>query len=748
MLVLLVFGLIFSFSGCSKDESAPKKADPVVEAVEKSPVEDLTGRLPDNVVGFVASSGGDSLKDSFEKTLLGQFCNDPEVKLFYEEIKGAVSAIAENEMDPGEKQIIYKILGLVARTSHRPFAIGIAGKEAKESLVPAYGFLVIDAGEQKEEFAYAVKSLEALSDDGEIVDVSVGQYTMHWPKDSNDVPGYWGWVGQYFVLAINDDSGLTFKNLLAGGKVDYAAKLDKVSGHGDVMTVYLDCQKAGSLAKKYVPEVGGIHELRMVQYALDELGLSSIEMISSRMDFQGPDMVYESFIEMPGDKGGLVSCIKPIDPAMLDIVDSRAVGAHVSNIDIADVYDVILNAVHVVGGDDVYQVVTSQVDSIQEQLRINIRDGLLASLGGQTVMYAMPMGLDGMTFGGYVIITDLKDAELFEATMEELAVFGLRISQGLFQPSSVEIDGRTIHFWTIAPLAMAQVIPTWTIVDDKLIMASNSQMCNIAVAQIESSDMGKTSIRSTATYKQIAGKLPKNLTNLSYIDTKTLIRQLLTQFQQYWPKCVKYFADEMDMQLSMKIPDAEGVISKIAPTVSYSWIDDAGLHSRGQGPVLVKGPAVILGGALGMAALWSVERQSDVVVVRSQREHSCMYQLRSICIGCIMYATENEGKMPTDFEMIAEYLGENDVFVCPGSDDESGHNSYVYRGADLDITKLAEHSRIIIAYDKEGNHRGVYRNVAFLDGHVEKISEEQFADVINDDNELRMEAGLEEKVFE
>ncbi len=741
LLVLMVFGLTFGFFGCSKDDG--NGDSPVEKPVVKSPVDDLAGRLPDEVIGFIASSGGASLEEGFETSLVGQLCNDPEVESFYKEIKGAISLMIDKEMGDGEEKGIFdKVVTLLEQASHRPFVIGVAGKDVQSNLRPVFGFLMIDAGEQKADIAKAIESLESLDKDGEIVDVTVGEYTMHGPKDNEEVPGYWGWVGKYFVFAINDGSGLALKNLVAGGQTAYTAKLDKVRGNGDAMAAYVDCQKAGALVKKLGSLMRATNEMGMIEKALNELGLGSTETIISRLGFSGPDMVAESFIELPGEKKGLISCIKPVDPAMMDLVDSRAVGAHVCNVDIGGVYDVILNTVKVVAGDEVHKMVQGQVGNVETQVGVEIRNGLLESLGGPAVMYAMPMGVDGMMAGGIVIIADLKDAKLFEDTMNGLGAFAQKMAEGMFTPSTVEKDGRTMHYWTVAPLSMAQILPTWTIADGKLVFASSSQMCNIAVAQVVSGDKGKTSIRSTAAYKQVAGKLPKNLTALSYNDTKTTMKQVRTLLQQFWPMGASMIGREMGMQLPVKIPDAEGVINNMTPMISYSWIDEAGFHSRSQGPMLVESAAVLGGGAMGAAILMPALSKSKMIAKQIQ----CASQLNGIGKACYMYMGDFKGKMPPNLEVLVELMDIHPkMFVCPGSGDKVGQNSYVYRGVDLNDSSRAN---MVVAYDKKGNHSDGTRNVLFMDSHVKKYAAEQFVEVMNKDNELRRKAGLKEKPFE
>ena len=82
-----------------------------------------------------------------------------------------------------------------------------------------------------------------------------------------------------------------------------------------------------------------------------------------------------------------------------------------------------------------------------------------------------------------------------------------------------------------------------------------------------------------------------------------------------------------------------------------------------------------------------------------------------------------------------------ELLICPGTEDEAGGCSYIYRGADLNSSAGAE---MILAYDKMNIH-GAVRNVLFADGTVKTLSEEEFAQVIGRDNELRSQQGLTKK---
>lgn len=111
----------------------------------------------------------------------------------------------------------------------------------------------------------------------------------------------------------------------------------------------------------------------------------------------------------------------------------------------------------------------------------------------------------------------------------------------------------------------------------------------------------------------------------------------------------------------------------------------------------------------------------------------CMNNLRQIGLGLFMYADDHNDKLPPDlnFSIIGKYLGSNPkILMCPATRRE---DPYVYRGATLTV---GDTPWMITVHDKKGNHEGG-RNVAFLDGHAEWVTEERFRKLIEKDNAYR-----------
>ena len=160
-------------------------------------------------------------------------------------------------------------------------------------------------------------------------------------------------------------------------------------------------------------------------------------------------------------------------------------------------------------------------------------------------------------------------------------------------------------------------------------------------------------------------------------------------------------------------------------------LDYAGLPSRGRRRLLIA-CLTAFGVALGLIGASGVLVPS----LHSRREHPawvrCASNLRQVSQGVQMYANENHGLFPPDFEtlLLTQDLT-SEVFVCYCTNHEratgpttqavaeqlsaGGHLSYVYtgRGMDWQTPRGA-----VLAYEPLANH-GDGANVLFADGHVE-----------------------------
>jgi len=541
---------------------------------QASPAQKMVSATPDGVLGFIATSGGDSIKPAFDQTVSAQLWRDPGVLSFIESLEqGLLAKITGGSDDPEAAQAIEMVRSSIRLALNRPLVIGVAQKEAQDG-PPIYGFAMLDAGPRKAEIVSALAKLEALAGEGNIVDVQVGSLTMHGPKDPGGVAGYWGWNGDHFVFSINDGSGLAMKNL-TGGNAPALRQIQKVPGAGDALVVHLNKDKIFGLLNIIAQMEGSEEEFDAIKTVIKELGLDKLKTITARMGFDGKDTVSSSLVELPAPRTGLVTNFKTINLDMFDAVDAGAMGASAFNCDVGGLYDTIMNAIKTVVGED-FAEVEQGIATIEQQLQIKIRDGLLKSLGGPMVVYSMPGGpATGSAQGAFALVAKLEDAALWETSITALGQFAAAASEGMVQISSQPQGDKTLHTWTVLPLAMAQIMPSWCVVGDKVVIASNPTFLKSGVDQL---GPGKQSIRSTDGFKKATANLPDNLTSFRYNDAKVQFNQMMMGIQQFWPMVTMY-AQKEGFKLPVVLPNLTHIAEHMGPAYQYSWFDDQGIHS-------------------------------------------------------------------------------------------------------------------------------------------------------------------------
>ena len=690
---------------------------------QSSSAEKLTTVLPDDVLAFIATSGADELKPAFEKTILSQLWKDPGVQTFYQAIhKELMAKLTQEVDDPEASQAIDTITNFAKLVKSRPVIFGAAQKQTQEG-PPIYGFAILDAGERKAEIAAALTKLESMADEGDIVEVKIGSATFHGPKDADDVPGYWGWVGNYLVFAINDGEGLAIKYLQGNNSRPMPSYLQKVQSNSDALAFYMNPEKALQLFRAIAKAEGGEEEFAIVEAVIKELGFDKVKTLTSRTGFDGSDVVVDELVEIPQPRTGLFAQFKTIDMKMFDMVDARAMSATAVNCDIAGIYDTVMKTVKsaaTAAGEDISEV-EEAIAEIEEELKFKIRDGLLESLNGEIVFYALPGGILAQSpQGGFVAIAKLRNAKLWEESIAGLGKFAVEQSEGMVQVSSQVQNGRTLHTWAVMPLAVAQVMPTWVISGDQVIIASNPAMCNLAIEQMNS---GKNSIRTTDGFKKVAVNLPDNLIGLKYGDSKIQFNQMMTGMQQFWPM-LTMFAAKAKLQLPFMLPSLTHISEKMGPSCQYSWYDAQGLRSvyRGVGVEQSVGAAVGVGVGVGvmMPALARAKSQARRVVSISN--------LRQLSLASILYAEDHNGTLPENFKQMEKYIGTSKVLESPLKPKDFNGPSYILIPGHSTKSGGQSWKTIIIYENPQYSEDNI--NTAFLDGHVEKMQRDRFLEAL------------------
>ncbi|MBN1359764.1 MAG: hypothetical protein JW993_04190 [Sedimentisphaerales bacterium] len=682
-----------------------------------SPVEELTKLLPDNVVMFIATSGGDALKGDFQKSIMGRIWNDPSTQTFVNSLKTELMAKIQQEAagGAGVPQSIGMALEYARLACTRPIVVGVAQAQVQQG-PPACLFAVVDAGDRKPALVAALSKLEAVLGAEKVADVEIGSLKMRGPKG---VPAYWGWVGNYLVVAGNDAQGEVVK-YVSQPRATATGYLSKVPGHGDALAVYYDYGRLFGLMNTFAAAQGGEKEIGHVKALLAQLGLNNLGIMAARVGFAGPDLVSDGFVQMPEPRTGIYAAFKPVDPSAFRLVDAQAVAACTFNCDLGGMYDTVMNAIQTVSPEEAYPEIQKGLTHLESEIQIKLRDGLLKSLAGPMVGYTLPAGkMVEAPMGGFVVIAKLADPALFEKTMTTLGGYIASKAQGMLQVGTQAGEGgRTIHIWTSPMLVMAQVMPTWSVAGDQVIIGSNTALCQMGTRQALSRGEGTKSLLDTAGFKKVAAGLPKNLLSLSYVDSPVQFSQMLMQVQQLWPVAVMA-ATQQGIKLPVVLPSLSQIAQDMQPACEYSYATSDGIYSHYQGSGLevslrgVAGAAV--GAGIAMPAMGRAREQAKRV--------ASMAHLRQLAVALHMYANDHDNKFPERLEQMQSYYRDAKVTESPRKPKGFTGPSYIYVPG-LSANAPSTQDTVVIYENPEFGLDTIL--VAFLDGHVEAMKPDAF----------------------
>ncbi|HPC96692.1 MAG TPA: DUF3352 domain-containing protein [Sedimentisphaerales bacterium] len=693
----------------------------VTDAGAASAVEELTRVMPDDTVYFVATSGCDALKDQCDQTILGRICHDPQVTSFVTQIKNELMTKVGHEDEHAEvAQMVKMAMGYGQLLLKRPILIGAARAETTEG-PPACCFGILDAGDRKPELEAALAQVEAMIGEDEIGQIEVGALKMHSLKNNERVPLYWGWVGNYLIVGVNDQQGVATK-YLADPRATGTDHLKKVPGHGDVLAVYEDLQQIWQIVQSFALREGGQDDLIPIKLALDELGVSKLGTIVVRVGISGTDLVSDSFVQVPEPRTGLFAAFKPVDAAMLGAVDAQAVTASVVNVDLGHIYDTIMKTLNAVSPDEGYPEVQKGLAELESEVGIQLRDGLLKSLAGPVVLYSLPAGkMPEAPMGGVVAMLKLADAALFEKTMTTLGTFVGQKAEGMLQVGSqTDEQGHTIHVWASPVLAFAQVMPTWSVVRDHAVIGSNTALCTMGIKRLASTGQDTPSLLDTEGYRKATADLPANLLSLSYIDSQAQFTQMMMQLQQVWPLATMG-AMKAGIKLPVMLPNLGAIIKDMQPACEYGYARPDGFYSHYRGTGLEVSLRGVAGGALAAGVIMPALGRAR----EKARQVSSMNDLKQMGLALFMYAQEHDGRFSDELEDIRPYLGSPRVFESPRKPDDFDGPSYIYIAGQ---TTTMPPGNILVYENPEFCDDTI--NVLFLDGHVEAMSSEAFGEAV------------------
>jgi hypothetical protein len=270
-----------------------------------------------------------------------------------------------------------------------------------------------------------------------------------------------------------------------------------------------------------------------------------------------------------------------------------------------------------------------------------------------------------------------------------------------------------MHMWTSAALAMFHLIPSWSVVGDRVVIASNPTFLRSAMEQIGSD---KPSIRSTAGFKRVASQLPDNPISLKYSDSQLQFNQMMMGLQQFWPM-VTMGATQADLKLPPVLPNLSHMGEHMGPSYQYAWFDAQGLHLHYRGTGIEPGVGAAAGAGVGLAVLMpSLMRTREAAKQVQSKAHL-------LNIGnALLFHTVEHNEFPANLnELVEKAAIDSKMLESPLKPKHFQGPSYIY----ISGQSLSMDPDNILVYENPEFCRDAV-NVLYMDSHVEWQKRDDF----------------------
>lgn len=466
----------------------------------------------------------------------------------------------------------------------------------------------------------------------------------------------------------------------------------------------------------------------------DAFGVSAAKRLIFTGGFDGPDWATQAFLDAPKPRTGMLAFAEtPISDQSLKTVPQSAAWFAAMKLDLAAVVDQIRTGAGKVDP-QARQTVDQGLAAARMAIGADLQQQLFAALGDEWVIYADPESA-GHGLLGITLVNRLRDTASAQRSMGRLEIFINNFLAGNLDPDvEMRFTPHKIGEMTLHYISLPGIAPTWTIVNDTLIVGAYPQVV-IAAADALSD---QTSILDNASFVALRNKLGPNASDLYYADTQILADEAY-QAALMISQLLVGAGDMNHMSLPpLVVPPLNRIRAELTPTAGFSWADDAGWRLNGRAPIpgaQVIGPQTSIGIAAMVTAV-------ALPAVNSARERAHRVQsaanLRQIGQGIMLYRVDNK-KMPADLgqiltnaEMSANVFINSAWSELPPEVEQmtseqqaewvNANSDYIYIGASLKGFENAEH---ILAYEDPEKSGGEGINVLYMDGHVEWRSDTQ-----------------------
>lgn len=686
----------------------------------------LADRVPADAIAYFGWSGTDTLPASYQTSHLKAVLDNSKLReLFTEFLPLAAQKLIAS--DPQARQPVMIAQSMFNQLWKHPTAIYFAGIQTIDArrTVPKAG-IICHAGNDAEAIHAQISGLLGNNANA---------------KAFRD--------GEFVMLTIGYDLRP------AGGLKDssvFTAAMKQVQAN-PVLAGYVDVEKAIALGESMLS--GQRQAAPLTAQVLDALGLRGLKRFACTSGFDGADWMSQSFVEAPAPRTGLLQLAdaKPVSADLLKAIPADATFVATGRFDPAKFIAIIRTAAQQIGP-QAQQGVEMVLGAAQMALARNIVTDIFEPLGEDWAMYCSPTA-SGNGLLGMVLVNRLDDPAKAQSAfttasvnLSNWAAIAMSRAEAGMQISGrmTEIDGQKVYYIG-API----VAPAWTIKDGYLYMGLYPQA---AVSGARSTARGGKSIVENEKFIALQKRLGvNNASAFSYYDLP--VTAMHGSAYQQLLVLARYagFADLFGLPLPEPfIPPLDVLQQHLSPAGSVVWVDDAGFHSKAVSPFpgskMFSEPGMMSSGAapIGASAMMASIMLPSLNRARETANRvKCAANLKVIGLALLMSANENRGQFPAK---LSDLIKTQDItfqpFVCPSGITEippvvvaggkdaiaawvETNSDYVYMGTGKAARMGPDE---ILVYEKPGHHGSDGINILFGDGHVDFVSMNRAAQMI------------------
>ena len=632
-------------------------------------LESLCQKLPKDTFGFVATSGTDNFQSDFQNSIMGKIAADPQVKTFIEQIIASISKSENIQAEFGRSD---DYVAFVKELLASPTVLAMAVISDQLSDDPCGILLSEPFAPESEQGKLFAKIIQSQIQSGKVIQKQVHGYQAYTSSDPNTCePFYIARTEDCFLTVFNDDQHVILKQFVENApNTALTNKLSDVSTANDALVFYMDFQKFMAIINE---EGANDPDAQQLLEVLRSLGISDMQHYVVKAGFSGENLVIDAKMKT-SVSGGIWDAVSPVDKNLFDHVDPKAMQANAFHFSPSQLYDCILGCVSPIEQAKGTPV-EPRIAQFEETLGFKLRDDLLANIEGSIMGYMLPpYASPELLTGGYVLTAKLHNAETFQKCILSLEtlVKSMAPADQLQITSQKDAAGKEVHIWAVGLMAMMQIIPSWAIENDTLIIASHPGITRKMMERI-AAGTGE-SLVSKPEFSSAMNRIPSDAFTMSLTDSKAQARQFMKMLQQYWPMLNMGLMQE-GIQLPIMLPSIEPYIEQMQPGLSYTRkaADGVEFYYEGTGLEATSGGAA--GGAMGMAILMPALSKTKKIAQRVV----CGTNLKGLSTAIVVYCMDYDDMLPTS-NWCDSLIEEADVspksFVCPQSDAIEGESSY------------------------------------------------------------------------